>query len=325
MQTFHSHAPVVTSCIIAQEEELDAQQPLRHLMHADLDVDGDGDSDESSPSKDYLSILPRQSHSVKDELLELTFKNAQNQETISVTMFMDASPGCGGMIWAAGQVLSSYIVKRGSEYLKDKVVVELGSGTGLVGLVAGRLGAKAWITDQSPLLDIMRRNVAMNKLDSSVTVTELNWSVSPLLLATSFNVQLASTYSRGAGLGHNLPRPDIILAADCVYYEPAFPLLVQTLADLADQSTEILFCYKKRRKADKRFFALLKKQFSWKDVTDDPDREIYNREAISLLRLYKTSRARVNEKMASEKTVHLNTPFHATTQSQGSRLGSPRA
>lgn len=46
----------------------------------------------------------------------------------------------------------------------------------------------------------------------------------------------------------DIPRPDVILAADCVYFEPAFPLLVETLDDLADQTTEILFCYKKRRK-----------------------------------------------------------------------------
>ena len=44
---------------------------------------------------------------------------------------------------------------------------------------------------------------------------------------------------------------NIILAADCVYFEPAFPLLVQTLEDLAAQKgrkPDFLFCYKKRRK-----------------------------------------------------------------------------
>ena len=40
----------------------------------------------------------------------------------------------------------------------------------------------------------------------------------------------------------------MILAADCVYFEPAFPLLVQTLADLTLPTTDVLFCYKKRRK-----------------------------------------------------------------------------
>jgi len=80
----------------------------------------------------------------------------------------------------------------------------------------------------------------------------------------------------------------VIIAADCVYYEPAFPLLVKTLKDLVpDKSVEVLFCYKKRRKADKRFFTLLKKEFTWNEVSDDANRETYTREAISLLRLVK--------------------------------------
>jgi hypothetical protein len=46
------------------------------------------------------------------------------------------------------QVLSSYLAQRGRSALQGKTIVELGSGTGLVGLVAGILGAKVWITDQ---------------------------------------------------------------------------------------------------------------------------------------------------------------------------------
>jgi len=91
---------------------------------------------------------------------------------------------------------------------------------------------------------------------------------------------------RGEAISQDVLRPDLILAADCVYFEPAFPLLVQTLAELVqDGSTEVLFCYKKRRKADKRFFTLLKKEFTWSEVDDDPQKAVYSREAISLLRL----------------------------------------
>ena len=47
------------------------------------------------------------------------------------------------------QVLSSYLVQRGPSFLRNKTVLELGSGTGLVGLVAGYVGAEhVWITDQ---------------------------------------------------------------------------------------------------------------------------------------------------------------------------------
>jgi len=99
-------------------------------------------------------------------------------------------------------------------------------------------------------------------------------------------------YARGEPLTDTIPPPDLILAADCVYFEPAFPLLVKTLSDLVvDEKTEVLFCYKKRRKGDKRFFALLKKKFTWTEVMDNPDREDYSREQICLMRLVKRLRA----------------------------------
>lgn len=47
------------------------------------------------------------------------------------------------------QVLANYLVRQGIHSLHDKHVLELGSGTGLVGLVAAMLGAVVGITDQA--------------------------------------------------------------------------------------------------------------------------------------------------------------------------------
>ncbi|KAF8204866.1 putative methyltransferase-domain-containing protein [Pholiota molesta] len=258
---------------IALQEQLDGRDPLRHLRD-DGDLEGvissEGLARASSSTSELLTVLPQQSHSVEDGLLKLTF--AHNWESItkplSISLVVDASPGCGGLAWPAGQILASYLVQKGPEYFKNKNVLELGSGTGLVGLAIGAFGfaTTVWITDQAPLLPIMNRNILLNKLEERVHVAELNW---------------------GASIPADIPRPDVIIAADCVYFEPAFPLLVQTLSDLAEASTEILFCYKKRRKADKRFFGMLKKKFTWQEVMDDPNRPIYNREAITLVRLFK--------------------------------------
>ncbi|KAJ2933485.1 hypothetical protein H1R20_g3624, partial [Candolleomyces eurysporus] len=269
---------------MAVEEELDAKDPLRHLMGVEDSLVAVRDS-----SSQLLAFLPAQSHSVEDGLLRLSFSCDRGgvPQPLNISLAVDASPGCGGIAWPAGQILATYLVQRDLGYLRDKNVLELGAGTGLVGLVAGELEAdcRVVITDQAfvpslriiactqlntafyrPLLPIMQKNVALNKLGSNVVVAELDW---------------------GSPIPTSIPKPDIILAADCVYFEPAFPLLVQTLADLADTSTEILFCYKKRRKADKRFFSMLKKRFSWKEVMDDPNREIYMKEAITLMRLFK--------------------------------------
>lgn len=62
-------------------------------------------------------------------------------------------------------------------------------------------------------------------------------------------------------------------------------MLVDTLRLLCSDKTNILLCYKKRRKADKRFFVLLKKQFAYEEVLDDPYKPVYEREGLFLYRL----------------------------------------
>ncbi|KAI0069136.1 S-adenosyl-L-methionine-dependent methyltransferase [Artomyces pyxidatus] len=232
----------------------DAADPLSHLRTAD---DDDSDDDDA--------IIPAQPPSVIDQRIVLTVPAVD--APIAIQLAVDATPGCGGVAWPAGEVLARHLARRGA--LAGKNVLELGSGTGLVGLVAARLGAAhVCITDQAPLLQIMQTNIGINGLEANVSAAELNW---------------------GEALPNGLVQPDVVLAADCVYFEPAFPLLVQTLCDLTAHppaQPEVLFCYKKRRKADKRFFALLKKHFTWTDV-DDAERAVYTRESISLLALHR--------------------------------------
>jgi hypothetical protein len=78
-------------------------------------------------------------------------------------------------------------------------------------------------------------------------------------------------------------RPDVILAADCVYFEPAFPLLLQTLRDLLElcPSATIYFCFKKRRRADMQFMAKAKKAFHVREL-EDAERPDFSREALFL-------------------------------------------
>ena len=78
-------------------------------------------------------------------------------------------------------------------------------------------------------------------------------------------------------------KPNVILAADCVYFEPAFPLLLTTLEEFMDVCNDavIYFCFKKRRRADMQFMKNAKKKFLVEEL-EDQDRETFSREGLFL-------------------------------------------
>ncbi|MCJ1404988.1 hypothetical protein MMC11_008214 [Xylographa trunciseda] len=203
----------------------------------------------------------------------------------------DLKDGCGGQLWPAGMVLARYLLERKDE-LRGKVILELGAGGGLVGLAIAlalrqspqpadtstTTNPPLLITDLPILLPLQTSNIALNALGTpSILSLPLPW---------------------GSPLPPDLPdpyrSPDIILVADCVYYEPAFPLLLETLGDLLGQDEGpgegkvhdgdvtllsgereareqwrepvCYFCMKKRRKADMRFVAALKRAFEVVEV-----------------------------------------------------------
>lgn len=78
-------------------------------------------------------------------------------------------------------------------------------------------------------------------------------------------------------------KPNVILAAECVYFEPAFPLLMQTLKDLLilNNDATVFFCFKKRRRADLQFIKMAKKAFHVVEIFDE-DRPVFQRQALFL-------------------------------------------
>ncbi|KAJ1020691.1 hypothetical protein NDA16_004083 [Ustilago loliicola] len=275
------------------------------------------------PSSNDYSIVPQQIESIIDrrttiryyrdlarrpELIANPDEAKRDAEHWDVALKLDMSTGCGGKIWPAAEVLGAYIAAKYSHpeegngkedegeankgYNKNnfdwrgKAIIELGSGTGLVGYLVHALSltnTRIYVTDQDAMLPLMRENLLLNFPTSSsndtstntttngfITVAELDWSRTP-----------ESTFTD--------PMPDVLLLADCVYLETAFQPLIDTMAALSTSETEILFCCQKRRKADKRFFGMLKKQFVFQDVADDDAERMreYRRQGTQLLRIRK--------------------------------------
>lgn len=179
----------------------------------------------------------------------------------------DLKTGCGGQLWPAGMVLAKHMLRYHRDKLDKARILELGAGGGLVGLAVAK-GCKIeepmYITDQLEMEELMQRNIALNGLQDRVKGIILNWGEPLPEEVVSF-------------------RPDTILAADCVYFEPAFPLLLQTLGDLLTlcPSATIYFCFKKRRRADMHFLAKAKKTFKVVEVLDD-ERPTFSREGLYL-------------------------------------------
>lgn len=131
------------------------------------------------------------------------------------------------------------------------------------------------ITDLSPMLALMQHNISLNFASSSDAPV------------------LPSVYSWGEPPPVGVPvPPEIVLAADCVYFEPAFPLLLKTLGDLIGERTVCWFCFKRRRRADMWFSKELKRLFNvteiglgeGADVPEDlkKESEIWRRDNIHL-------------------------------------------
>lgn len=117
------------------------------------------------------------------------------------------------------------------------------------------------ITDMDAMYLLMQRNIQLNNLPAElVQASILDWG----------------TPTAGTA------QPDIVLAADCVYFEPAFPLLLTTMNNVIGPDTICYFCFKKRRKADMRFLKDCKKEFVVEDIGDDPDKAVWSRQGLFL-------------------------------------------
>ncbi|XP_070570384.1 protein N-lysine methyltransferase METTL21A-like [Ptychodera flava] len=178
--------------------------------------------------------------------------------------------GVAAVVWEAAIVLCEYLeksVKESSLQLTNQRVIELGAGTGLVGMIAAVLGGDVIITDRKMALGQLQENVDENfkttekHLRNRIHVQELHW-------------------------GQNLqeyPRPfDLVLGADIIYIKETFPDLLKTLIHLSDCDTVILLSCKIRYEKDSNFVESLKEYFQVMEVRYDADRDVRIFKAIKL-------------------------------------------
>ncbi|KAM9820705.1 protein N-lysine methyltransferase METTL21A [Neosynchiropus ocellatus] len=173
--------------------------------------------------------------------------------------------GVAAVVWDAAVVLCVYL-EMGLVELRGKKAIELGAGTGLVGIVAALLGARVTITDRKQALDLLALNVKANvptHLERSAVVSELSW---------------------GEGLD-SFPAGgfELVLGADIIYLEDTFAQLLQTLDHLCSDTTLVLLACKIRYKRDTNFLRNLQHHFTVEEVHYDAERDIRIYKARKLL------------------------------------------
>ena len=132
--------------------------------------------------------------------------------------------GTGAHIWPGGRAAAVYLAGHARNVLANRVVLEVGSGTGLLGLVAAQLGAaRVVLSDVTEMLPLLEANVARNRAvtTAEVDVVALHWGEDDV--------------------HEDLPPLDWILASDCVYSMEAIePLLDALVAHAVPGKTTVL-------------------------------------------------------------------------------------
>ncbi|XP_058076831.1 uncharacterized protein LOC131225327 isoform X2 [Magnolia sinica] len=178
------------------------------------------------------------------------------------------SQGLSFQLWPAASTLMSFLDQSSSSSSNSPFlssisqrpirILELGSGTGLVGIAAAAiLGAHVTITDLPHVLP----NLQFNANTNATAVASNSGVVDVRCLRWGEPEDMAS-------IGHQF---HLLLASDVVYHDHLFHPLLQTLSFFLQGDVGLVMAHLRRWKKDSAFFKKAKKLF---DVTmihrDDP-------------------------------------------------------
>ncbi|XP_036957289.1 EEF1A lysine methyltransferase 3-like [Acanthopagrus latus] len=171
-----------------------------------------------------------------DTFSQDTVYNLVGQE-LKIRQVFGANLGVAAPVWEAALHLCRYLEEQAVE-LRGKRIIELGAGTGVVGILAARLGAAVTLTDLPLTLPQLQANVSANMppsgwLTTPPTVLPLSWGED--------HVNFPSNW-------------DLVLCADIIYLPETYPLLVETLAHLCKNGAVVYLSSKMRKEHRTPYF-----------------------------------------------------------------------
>ncbi|CAE8616542.1 unnamed protein product, partial [Polarella glacialis] len=174
--------------------------------------------------------------------------------------------GIGGRVWDGGLVLLEYLAEHRSELLGRRCL-ELGSGTGLVGMGCALLGARqVLLTDLEDVTPLLRLNLELNQefnpfLAVASSSAPGESAALPAALQSLDGVEVLP-HRWGTDISSlDFGSTDLVVMADVVYDIEAAEALIATLQSLAsvERQTEAkyLMAFRPRNVEDPAFFKAL--------------------------------------------------------------------
>lgn len=176
------------------------------------------------------------------------FRGGLRRSQLLVEQRMKAR-GIGAVVWNCGRSACRLLPRlpecRGGKFRRGLRVLEVGCGTGIVGMACWLRGADVTMTDKADVLELTRSNVARNLGTAEpvgLVVTEHAWGSGTRLLGPPF---------------------DVVVGSDCLYDVAALPGLRATLLASTDGDSVVYLAYKRRLDDRERpFFEDLRVHFA---------------------------------------------------------------
>ena len=152
---------------------------------------------------------------------------------------VSAEAGVGGMVWEAAAVLADWLGER----CAGMRVVELGSGTGVLGLCLAQQGAaRVVLTDRFDVLHLLRASAAANAVAGvEVVVQELSWGGDELV---------------------DLGDADWLVASEVIYNGNLYDKLLVTIVQLFRRNPKLQMVMSfERRSSEERWLAMMRATF----------------------------------------------------------------
>lgn len=155
-----------------------------------------------------------------------------NKHGQSLEIFQTKVGSVGSWCWESAICLAEFCFDRMLHEFDKKRVVEIGSGTGIVGIQLAALGADVTLTDREEYLELIDYNIEKNR-----------------------NTLVGHARSKSLFWGDEIPadddsfkNPDFLIVANCVYHSIELDQLVKTIELLCSttRKTKILACYEIR-------------------------------------------------------------------------------